>query len=78
VAAAARRQQSLARGELKPLPAPAEAAADRSYENTATKVCNGLEAVLKSYESSFDAHQAAVHRAWIRAQSRIGSPALGE
>ena len=51
-------------GEIKPLPQPAEAAADRAYAETAARLCDGLEAVLKSYESSSDSTRQKLHRLW--------------
>ncbi len=43
-----RRQHLLQTGQIKPLPGPAESAADKSYVETAQKLCTGLDAVLKS------------------------------
>ena len=48
------RRQLIESGKIKPLPAASEAAADRCYVETATKLCDGLEAVLKKYENAGD------------------------
>src|ERR1035441_9293692 len=47
-----RRQHLLQIGQIKPLPGPAEAAADKSYIETAQKLCTGLDATLKSSETN--------------------------
>ena len=52
------------RGALKPLPEPSQTAANKSYADTAMKLCNGLETVLKSYETSADSARQRMYRAW--------------
>ena len=59
-----RRQQLLQTGKIKPLPGPAEAAADKSYLETAQKVCAGLDAVLKSGETDTAATPRKIYRLW--------------
>jgi hypothetical protein len=60
----ARRQQLQQSGAIKPLPASSQAAADKSYIDTAQKLCDGLEAVLKSYQSSDDLNRKRILRLW--------------
>ena len=48
------RQRLLAAGKLRPLPEVSHAAADKSYIETANRLCDGLEAMVKSYEKSPD------------------------
>jgi hypothetical protein len=59
-----RRQQLLQTGKIKPLPGAAEAAADKSYLETAQKVCAGLDAVLKSSETATAATPRKIYRLW--------------
>jgi hypothetical protein len=59
-----RRQQLLQTGKIKPLPGPAEAAADKSYLETAQKVCAGLDAVLKSGETDTAAIPRKINSLW--------------
>jgi hypothetical protein len=59
-----RRQQLLQTGKIKPLPGPAEAAADQSYLETAQKVCAGLDAFLKSGETAADPASRKIYRLW--------------
>jgi hypothetical protein len=66
VAAAGRRQQLIKDGKIKPLAEASEAAADRCYVETATKLCNGLEAVLKTYENAGDRQSRQVYDAWVK------------
>ena len=58
------RQSQLQSGKIKPLPGPSEAAADKLYTDTALKLCNGLDAVLKAYATSPDPARQKVYRAW--------------
>jgi hypothetical protein len=64
---AGRRLQLIKDGKIKPLAAASEAAADGCYADTATKLCNGLETVLKSYEHADDQSKSKVHDAWVKA-----------
>jgi hypothetical protein len=66
VTAAGRRGKLIESGQLKPLPDNREAAADRTYLDTATKVCDGLEAVLKSYGNSASQRERKIYAAWER------------
>jgi hypothetical protein len=68
VAAVGLRRQLIERGEIRPLAGAREAAADRSYMDTATKLCDGLEAVLKTYEQTGDRQKTLVYGVWVKAQ----------
>ncbi|MGD0259553.1 MAG: hypothetical protein ABSD29_06985 [Verrucomicrobiota bacterium] len=59
-----RRQHLLQTGKIKPLPGPAEAAADQSYLETAQKLCAGLDASLKSAETATDPASRKISRLW--------------
>jgi hypothetical protein len=59
-----RRQQLLLTGKIIPLPGPAEAAADKSYVETAQKLCTGLDAVLKSGETATAATPRKIYAIW--------------
>jgi hypothetical protein len=67
VATARLRLQLIQSGNIKPLEGAREAAADRSYLDTATKLCNGLEAVLKTYERAGDQPKKQIYDAWAKA-----------
>ena len=54
ISVAGQRLQLIEGGKIKPLAGASEAAADRCYADTATKLCDGLEAVLKTYEHAGD------------------------
>jgi len=64
IATAHRRQHLLQTGQIKPLPSPAEAAADKSYLETAQKLCTGLDAVLKSGETATAATLRKIYGIW--------------
>src|ERR1017187_9370501 len=66
VAAVGLRRQLIERGQIKPLADAREAAADRLYVDTATKLCDGLEALLKTYENVGDRQKTLVYGAWAR------------
>ena len=59
-----RRQHLVQTGKIKPLPGPAEAAADKCYLETAQKVCVGLDAVLKSGETATAATPKKISGIW--------------
>jgi hypothetical protein len=59
-----RRRHLVQTGQIKPLPGPAEAAADKSYLETAQKLCTGLDAVLKSSETSTAAMPRKIAAIW--------------
>ena len=60
-----KRQHMLSNGAIKPLPEPSQSAADKSYVDTVTKLREGLEAVMQSYEGSSDPHKKRVHHLWL-------------
>ena len=67
VEVAGQRRQLIEGGKIKPLAGASEAAADRCYADTATKLCDGLEAVLKTYEHAGDQRKTKVYDAWVKA-----------
>jgi hypothetical protein len=58
------RQELLKAGKIKRLPEPSEVAADDSYVETVTKLCNGLESLMKTYEHMPDRMHQKVWRLW--------------
>ena len=58
------RQSQLQSGKIKPLPGPAQAAADQLYTDTALKLCNGLDAFLKTCETATDPTRKQIYRVW--------------
>lgn len=62
---AARRELLLA-DKIRRLPEPSQTAADKSYDDTLTKLCDGLDSVLKSYERSPDAARRKMFQLWSR------------
>ncbi len=65
-ATAQARKKMLAEGRLPALPEPSQAAADQSYFDTASRLREGLEKVLKSYLRSDDPRKQRVYRLWAR------------
>jgi hypothetical protein len=61
---AQRRQHLLQIGQIKPLPGLAEAAADKSYIETAQKLCTGLEVALASSENATAATSRNIYAIW--------------
>lgn len=60
-----KRLQMLAEGKLGRLAPPSQYAADRSYFNTAAKLCEGLEKTLDAYAKSADADKKRIYPLWI-------------
>jgi hypothetical protein len=58
------RQSQLESGKIKRLPGPAQAAADQLYADTALKLCNGLDALLKTYETAADPARKKIYHGW--------------
>jgi len=58
------RHAMIADGKLAQLAAPSQAAADQSYEDTAAKLMEGLEAAIKACEDSPDPLRRQVFRAY--------------
>jgi hypothetical protein len=59
------RQRMEAAGKLAPLPEPTKSAADQLYVNTALKLCQGLDRVLRSYEKAGDPRNAPLYQMWV-------------
>lgn len=58
-------RQMLAQGTIKPLSEPSQVAADTLYVDTATRLCEGWEKVVASYEKSGDARKKRIYELWI-------------
>jgi hypothetical protein len=67
IATVTRRQKLLADGKLTPLPEPARTAADQQYLDTALRLCDGWDTVVKSYAASDDARRKRVYQLWEQA-----------
>ncbi len=63
-AVTASRRELLRVDRLPRLPEPSQTAADQSYEATLTKLCDGLDLVLNSYERSPDPHRMKLFQLW--------------
>jgi hypothetical protein len=79
VRAAHERQSLWAAGKLPPLPAASQAAADKSYMDTATKLYDGLAALMKSYEQSSEERARKIGDLWSEeGKEQMGpTPPLG-
>ncbi len=62
----AARRELLMTDKIRRLPEPSQAAADKSYDETLAKLCDGLDSVLKSYERSPDVPRREMFQLWIR------------
>ncbi len=60
------RQQLQSERRLEPLPAASQVAADKSFIDTAVKLCDGLEKVLRSYAISNDSNRKKIHQLWVK------------
>ncbi|MGQ9648774.1 MAG: hypothetical protein ACUVXJ_01540 [Phycisphaerae bacterium] len=58
------RRKLKAAGKIAPLPEKSQAAAEKSYLDTATRLLEGIEKTLASYEKSADETKQAVSRIW--------------
>ncbi len=65
-----RRRALQEKGQIAPLPVESQKAADRSYIDTAEKLCDGLESILKSYAQSDDSLQRRIHILWPGEQKK--------
>lgn len=63
-----RRKQLLADGNIKPLPPASQIAADKSYDDTARKLCEGLEAVMSNCAKSDNPAKRKAYQLWLAAQ----------
>jgi hypothetical protein len=59
-----KRQRMLRNGEIKALPEASQSAADQSYVDSATKLCDGIENVLAGYADSDNPRQREIHALW--------------
>jgi hypothetical protein len=66
VAAAGLRRHLIKEGKIKPLAGASETAADSTYVATATKLCDGLESVLRGYEKTAGREQRQIYEVWVR------------
>lgn len=62
----AARRELLRADKIHRLPEPSQTAADKSYDETLAKLCDGLDSVLKSYERSSDAPRSKMFQLWSR------------
>ena len=62
----AARRELLSADSIRRLPEPSQAAADKSYDETLAKLCDGLDSVLKSHEHSPDAARRKMFQLWSR------------
>jgi len=58
------RRAMFAEGKLNPLSEPSQSAADKSYLDTAGRLCNGIERILSGYADSNDARKQQIHQLW--------------
>ncbi len=58
------RHKLLAEGKLQPLPEPARSAADKSYVDTAVRLCEGWDAVVRSYAGSDHPQRRRIDQLW--------------
>ena len=63
---AATRRELLRADKIRRLPEPSQTAADKSYDETVAKLCDGLDSVLKSYERSTDPARRTIFQLWSR------------
>ncbi len=64
------RQSLLKAGKLARLEEASEAAADKSYEDTAAKLLEGFNTVMKSYQDSPDPRRREIFQAYIASQHK--------
>jgi hypothetical protein len=60
------RRKLQSEGKLPQLPEPSQAAADKCYVDTAIKLCDGLENVIKSYSDSDDPEKKRIYELWVK------------
>lgn len=68
IAVTGERLKLLTEGKLQRLPEPSQTAADKSYMDTAVKLCDGLEKVLQAGANSDDPHKKRVYQIWTGQQ----------
>ena len=64
LAATCERLKMLSEGKLKRLSDQSQAAADKSYFSTTSKLCEGLEKTVAAYKDSEDVHKKRVYEIW--------------
>ena len=64
MAVACARRKLMAAGRLPRLPGASQTAADRSYLETVSRLCDGLEKVLQSYAKADDQQKRRIYRLW--------------
>jgi hypothetical protein len=64
------RKKLLSQGKISQLPEPSQTAADKSYIDTAYRLCDGLERVLRSYENSTDPHKKLIYKSFSARMAR--------
>jgi hypothetical protein len=70
VATIEKRQRILAEKKIPELPAVSQAAADKSYVDTAKKLGDGLEQLLKTYAQADSPHKKRVWELWLESDKR--------
>ena len=70
LAATRQRLKMLSEGKLDRLAGQSQYAADKSYFNTTTKLCEGLERTVLSYKDSKGTHQKRVYAIWSVGEPR--------
>jgi hypothetical protein len=70
--AAHERAELLAAGKLTALPPRSEAAADKLYLSTPTKLCDGLEKLLNAWQGSSDPRKRQIYALWTAAGHERG------
>jgi len=68
------RRLLLAEGKIQTLAEPSRSAADKSYTDSAIRLCDGLEKVLKSYAQSHDPRKQRIYQIWQRVSERPSLP----
>jgi hypothetical protein len=59
------RNKLLSEGKIQKLQEPSQSAADKCYTDTAVKLYDGLENVLKSYNESDDLQKKRIYQLWV-------------
>jgi hypothetical protein len=65
-----KRFKMFSEGELKPLSGQSQFAADKSYLDTTSKLCEGLKRTVDSYKESKDARKKRVYTIWSEIDSQ--------
>jgi len=68
--AAHKRRYLLRAGKLPRLEEASQAGADKSYEDTATKLLNGLDTAMKTYQNSPDPRRRGIYQIYVANQQR--------